>query len=78
MVEEILSPKDRMADPGGPMKMIFCLEAARESGRRGFSDACPLDILKGGKATSQYRWWLVQYLCELKKIGSTKSKIAVL
>jgi hypothetical protein len=37
MVDEILSPKDRMADPGGPMKMI--LERASVSGSRGFSDA---------------------------------------
>jgi hypothetical protein len=37
MVEEILSPKERMADPGGPMKTI--LDLARVSGNRGFSEA---------------------------------------
>jgi hypothetical protein len=42
MVEEILSPRERMAEPGGPMKTILCFEAARDSGSRGFSEACPL------------------------------------
>ena len=40
MVEEILSPSDRMAEPGGPIKTI--LDFASVSGRRGFSEACPL------------------------------------
>ena len=31
-----------MAEPGGPMKMIFFGDAARDSGSAGFSDACPL------------------------------------
>ena len=29
----------RMAEPGGPMKTILCLDAASDSGRRGFSEA---------------------------------------
>ena len=37
MVDEILSPRERMAEPGGPMKMI--LDFAKVSGRRGFSEA---------------------------------------
>lgn len=39
MVEEILSPRERIAEPGGPMKMIFFGEAAKDSGSFGFSDA---------------------------------------
>jgi len=39
MVDEILSPSERMAEPGGPMKTILCLDAASDSGRRGFSEA---------------------------------------
>src|ERR1700761_8840902 len=42
IVDEILSPSDRIADPGGPMKTIFLCEAARDSGSLGFSEACPL------------------------------------
>jgi hypothetical protein len=42
MVDDILSPSNLMAEPGGPMKTIFCLEADRASGSFGFSDACPL------------------------------------
>ena len=41
MVEEILSPNDRIADPGGPMKTILCFDAARDSGSLGFSEAWP-------------------------------------
>ena len=41
MVLEILSPKLRIALPGGPMKTILFLLAAKLSGKRGFSDACP-------------------------------------
>lgn len=44
MVDEILSPSERMAEPGGPMKMILCFDAASDSGSRGFSDACPLQV----------------------------------
>ena len=44
MVEEILSPSDRMAEPGGPMKTIFFGEAASDSGSLGFSEACPLAV----------------------------------
>lgn len=39
IVDEILSPSDRIADPGGPMKMIFLGEAANDSGSLGFSEA---------------------------------------
>jgi hypothetical protein len=38
-VEEILSPSDRMAEPGGPMKTIFFGDAANDSGSFGFSEA---------------------------------------
>lgn len=38
-VNEILSPRERIADAGRPMKMIFFGDAARASGNRGFSDA---------------------------------------
>jgi hypothetical protein len=41
-VDEILSPSDRMAEPGGPMKTIRFGDAASDSGSFGFSDACPL------------------------------------
>src|ERR1700738_1138576 len=42
IVEEILSPRDLIADPGGPMKTIFFGLAANDSGSFGFSEACPL------------------------------------
>ena len=42
IVEEILSPSERIAEPGGPMKTIFFGEAASDSGNLGFSEACPL------------------------------------
>ncbi|MBE3050140.1 hypothetical protein IMZ48_48115 [Candidatus Bathyarchaeota archaeon] len=42
IVDEILSPSERMADPGGPMKTIFFGDAARDSGSFGFSEAWPL------------------------------------
>jgi hypothetical protein len=42
MVDEILSPSERMADPGGPMKTIFLGDAASDSGSLGFSEAWPL------------------------------------
>lgn len=42
MVDEILSPRDRMADPGGPINMIFLGDAANDSGSLGFSEAWPL------------------------------------
>ena len=42
IVEEILSPSERMAEPGGPMKTIFFGDAAKDSGSLGFSEACPL------------------------------------
>jgi len=42
MVDDILSPKDRIAEPGGPMKIIFLGEAAKDSGNLGFSEAWPL------------------------------------
>src|SRR5689334_14087539 len=42
IVDEILSPSERIADPGGPIKMIFFGEAASDSGSLGFSDAWPL------------------------------------
>src|SRR4051812_34897731 len=44
MVDEILSPRDRMAEPGGPMKTIFLGDAASDSGSFGFSDAWPLTV----------------------------------
>jgi hypothetical protein len=37
IVDEILSPKDRIAEPGGPINTIFDL--ARVSGNFGFSEA---------------------------------------
>lgn len=43
MVDEILSPRDRIADPGGPIKTIF--DFARVSGSRGFSEAWPLQMV---------------------------------
>ena len=41
MVDEILSPKARMADPGGPKKAMPLAVRANESGSLGFSDAWP-------------------------------------
>lgn len=51
MVDEILSPRERMAEPGGPIKMIFFEEAASDSGNLGFSEAWPLDPI------SQWSRW---------------------
>ena len=43
MVEEILSPRERMAEPGGPMKTTLFFNLARLSGSLGFSEAWPLN-----------------------------------
>lgn len=44
-----MSPRERIAEPGGPIKTILFLLAARESGRRGFSDAWPLERISDAK-----------------------------
>ncbi len=45
-IDEILFPRERMAEPGGPMNTIGRRNAASDSGNFGFSDARPLVLFQ--------------------------------